>query len=141
MRLLWLVGSVLSGSALGLGSPAAPARSYTPAEIGSVRNPAEVMRVLAHYADPWFGRRADSSFTDEDYSQMISDAEYVQAAARTAGGPLAAGRPEGYASFAQGLETETGAWRDAAKAKNPVRVDAALEAMRLQCKGCHSEHR
>jgi hypothetical protein len=141
MRLPWLVGAVLFGGVVGLGCPPAPAKDYTPAEIATVGDLTEVMRVLSHYADPWFGRRSATDFTEADYAKMLSDAEYIEAAARAAGGPLATGRPTGFADFAKGLETKTGTWRDAAKAKDPAKVGAALEAMRLQCKGCHSAYR
>jgi cytochrome c556 len=142
MRSTWfLFTAVVLGAFLGAGCPPAPAKDYTPAELTKLDSLTELMRVNAHFADPWMKRRADTDFTSEDYVKMAADADLIEASARGIGGTVSAAEPDGFRTFAKGLETAAGQWREAAKAKDSARVDAALETMLKQCKGCHSAYR
>jgi cytochrome c556 len=136
-----LVALVALGALFGAGCPPAPAKDYTPADLATLNDVTELMRVNAHYADPWFKRRTDTSFTDEEFASMARDAEHVEAAGRALGGAVSRAEPEGYRSFAKGLEQAAGKWRDAAQAKDAARVGEALEGVLAQCKGCHSAYR
>jgi len=135
---LWL--PVVAATLLG-GCPPAPAKAYTPAEVASLTSITEAMRVLAQRADPWFGRRSDSTFTAEEYAAMASDAEFVAAAGRVTGAQLAADRPNGFRDYGKGLEAEAGKWRAAAEAKDAAAATTALTAMKERCAGCHSDYR
>ena len=142
MRSTWiLVALVTLGALLGAGCPPAPAKNYTPADLAALNDMTELMRVNAHYADPWFKRRTDSDFTAEDFAKMAHDADYLEAASRSLGGSASSGQPEGFRTFAKGLGEAAGKWREAAQAKDAARVGQALEGMLAQCKGCHSAYR
>jgi hypothetical protein len=142
MRWNGVFAAALVVSALtGLGCPPAPKKDYTPAELAGLGDLTEIMRELSQKADPWFGRRTETSFSDADYAQMLVDAERIEAAARGASGAPAAAHPKGFADFAKGLEAQAVTWREAAKSKDAKAVDAALEAMKQQCAGCHSAYR
>ena len=142
MRSTWMLFAVVAvGALLGAGCPPAPAKDYTPADLASLNDMTELMRVNAHYADPWLKRRTDTDFTAEDFAAMAKDAEYIEAVGRTLGGTVSSTEPDGFRTFAKGLEAAAGKWRDAATAKDAARVDAALEGMLSQCKGCHSAYR
>ena len=142
MRWNGILAAALVVSALtGLGCPPAPKKDYTPAELASLNDLTELMRELAQKGDPWFGRRTETSFTDADYALMLADADRIEAAARGAAGAPAVAQPKGFADFAKALELKSGAWRDAAKAKDAGAVGAALEGMLEQCRGCHSAYR
>jgi len=142
MKWNWLlVMATLGGAISALGCPPAPKQDYPVDELARVADLTEVMRVLAQTADPWFGRRTDASFADADYAQMLTDADRVAAAARAAAGPAAGAQPAGFVDFAKALELRAGAWREAAKANDAPAVGTALEAVREQCRGCHSAYR
>jgi cytochrome c556 len=142
MRSSWILFALVAlGALLGAGCPPAPAKDYTPADLASLNDMTELMRVNAHYADPWFKRRTDTDFTVADFATMAKDAEYIAAVGHTLGGTVSSAQPEGFRTFAKGLEVAAGKWRDAAKAKDAAGVDAALEGMLEQCKGCHGAYR
>jgi cytochrome c556 len=135
---IWL--SVVGAALLG-GCPPAPAKAYTPAEVEGLTSLTEAMRVLAERADPWFGRRGDTSFSAEEFVAMAGDAEFVAAAGRAAGAQLAAGHPDGFRDYAKGLEAEAAKWQAAAQAKDAAAATAALTAIKERCAGCHSDYR
>ena len=142
MRFTWILfAAVTLGALFGAGCPPAPAKDYTPAELATSNDLTELMRVNAHYADPWLKRRTDTDFTTEDFAEMAKSAVYIEAAGNGLASTPSTGRPEGFRTFAQGLAKAAGRWREAAEAKDAARVDAALEGMLSQCKGCHSAYR
>jgi len=131
----------MAGALLGIGCPPAPAKDYTTAELAALGDLTELMRVNAHFADPWLKRRTDTDFTAEDFANMAKNADYLEASARGISGPGSSGRPDGFRTFAKALEAASGQWRDAAKAKDVAQTDQALQTMLAQCKGCHSAYR
>ncbi|MBW2526874.1 MAG: hypothetical protein JRI23_22005 [Deltaproteobacteria bacterium] len=120
----------------------APKKNYTPAEVEKLPEIEEVMRVLAHEADPLFSIRDQETFSDDELARMKQAGMIIQRAAvgladnhaETHGG-------ESFRRFAHSLGTEARNLEESAGIKKAPRASAALSAMKEVCAGCHSKHR
>ena len=120
----------------------APKRAYTPDEVENIGDIDEVMRVLAHEADPLFSIRDNDGFTDAELASMVDAGKLIQRAAKGLAEHHANGHGgESFRGFADSLGAEAKKVEDAATAKNAVESGASLSAMKAVCASCHSKHR
>lgn len=113
---------------------------YNPvlAEIASIKTLKEVMDAQATIADPEWSKIGDESYSDADYTRFKDVSTRLQAtAART----KAFSKGPGFDQYADRLAAAAQKLGKAADEKSRDLASAALEEMRSNCKGCHSEFR
>jgi hypothetical protein len=119
-----------------------PERSYTPEQVSEITSLEEVMHLLAHRADPLFGIREQTNFSQEEYAHMAQAAEIIVAA----GAHLESfvgqeSFDDGFGTHAKELGQHGAALLEATESSNPRGAGEALSAVKNSCKDCHSAYR
>ena len=135
------LNALLLIGALAISCVPKPQSDYTPEQARSLPSVEEAMRVNALYADPMFSIRGESSFTAEQYRQMTTAADYLEATSDALIGDLGNSYGEGFTELAATVKAEADKLRSAAEAQDAATASAALEAIKSACAGCHSSYR
>ncbi len=119
-----------------------PKKAYSAEEIGGIDSLEELMRVNASKADPLFGIRDQTSFTDDEFARMVDAGAKIEASGtRSAGFAGTGDYDDGFADFSNKLSAQGKALADAGTAKDAAAASKALNDMRGTCKGCHGVYR
>jgi hypothetical protein len=132
-------GLFLGAVALAALSSCGPPVNNTPvAGIPAITSLTALMDVQATAADPQFGKRDQTSFTDAEFAALADTGAKIDATSKrlkefTKG-------PEWDAMGAK-LNEHANALSKAAQAKDAAGAGAALSGMKTVCKDCHSKFR
>ena len=122
---------------------AAPKKAYSPAEISSIGDLEEVMRVQAQQADPLFSIRSQETFSDAEFEQMLAVAGMIDATSTqlddkfTGTGSF----DDGFGDYAKQLNGTAKALQTAAEAKDAAAAGEALKEMKSTCSSCHGVYK
>ena len=129
--------------ALGAACVPKPEKAYSPNEVAGIESLEELMRVNASKADPLFGIREQTSFTEGELASMADAGVMIEATAqRTAerfGGQ--GNYDDGFVDYAKQLATHAKALSDAAGSKDAAAAGKALTEMRNTCRACHGVYK
>ncbi len=119
-----------------------PERNYAPEQVSEIASVQEVMRLLAERADPLFGLREQTNFTQEEFARMAQAAEIIVAAGAHLETFVGQGTfDEGFGTHSKELGQQGGAMLEATESNNPKGAGEALSAVKNTCKDCHSAYR
>lgn len=121
----------------------APKKAYTAAEISSITTIEEVMRVQAQQADPWFAKRSQDAFSDDEFASMVQVGDLLQATSAHLDGKFTGTGEydDGFGTYAKELNQHAKSLSDAGAAKDAAKAKEALTSMKTTCSTCHGVYK
>jgi cytochrome c556 len=126
-------------AALCVGCVPKPKQDYSVDQLSQLDELEEVMRMMAHTADPWFAKEKQSSFTEAEFSAMRQAARVVVASSVNLRDRIGKGRAKDFVYHARRLNKGAEQLLKAAEAKDAAQARASLNATRRACKSCHAQ--
>ena len=119
----------------------APKKDYTPAEVESVNELDEIMRIHAKHADPLFSIRDQESFSDAEFAQMKEAGDLLRATSDQLVTEFTPKFDAGFGEIAKKLGDHASALSVAAEGRDAAAARTAIAGMREACASCHGTYR